>query len=75
MTLDYSTKGKVHIKMLDSVAKMLQDLPEEFDGEASTPAGNGWREESTVLPHLCCQNIVHMQASKTRSSNNGLVFM
>jgi hypothetical protein len=40
MTLDYSTKGKVHIKMLDSVAKMLKDLPEEFDGEASTPAGN-----------------------------------
>jgi hypothetical protein len=40
MTLDYSTKGKVHIKMLDSVAKMLQDLPEEFDGEASTPASN-----------------------------------
>jgi hypothetical protein len=40
MTLDYSTKGKVHIKMLDSVAKMLQDLREEFDGEASTPAGN-----------------------------------
>jgi hypothetical protein len=40
MTLDYSTKGKLHIKMLDSVAKMLQDLPEEFDGEASTPAGN-----------------------------------
>jgi hypothetical protein len=40
MTLDYSTKGKVHIKMLDSVAKMLQDLPEEFDGVASTPAAN-----------------------------------
>ena len=40
MTLDYSTKGKVKIKMLDSVAKMIQELPEEFDGVASTPAGN-----------------------------------
>jgi hypothetical protein len=40
MTLDYSTKGKVKIKMIDSVAKMIEALPEEFDGVASTPAGN-----------------------------------
>ena len=40
MTLDYSTKGKVKIKMLDSVEKMLKELPEEFDGTATTPAGN-----------------------------------
>jgi hypothetical protein len=40
MTLDYSIDGKVQIKMIDSIAKMLQELPEEFDGEASTPAGN-----------------------------------
>jgi hypothetical protein len=39
MTLDYTEKGKVKIKMLDSVAKMIEDLPEEFDGEAATPAG------------------------------------
>ena len=25
--------------MLDSVAKMIEELPEEFDGEATTPAG------------------------------------
>jgi hypothetical protein len=31
MTLDYTEKGKVKIKMLDSVAKMIEDLPEEFD--------------------------------------------
>ena len=37
MTLDYSIEGKVMIKMIDSVAKMLKDLPEEFDGEAATP--------------------------------------
>jgi hypothetical protein len=40
MTLDCTTKGKAKIKMLDSVAKMIEELPEEFDGEAVTPAGN-----------------------------------
>jgi hypothetical protein len=40
MTLDCSTKGKAHIKMDDSIEKMLEDLPEEFDGEAPTPAAN-----------------------------------
>jgi hypothetical protein len=39
MTLDCSMKGKVHVKMLDSVAKMIEELPEEFDGKATTPAG------------------------------------
>jgi hypothetical protein len=28
----------VHIKMDDSIEKMLEDPPEEFDGEAPTPA-------------------------------------
>jgi hypothetical protein len=40
MTLDYSLRGKVMVKMLDSVWKMIKDLPEEFDGESPTPAGN-----------------------------------
>jgi hypothetical protein len=39
MTLDCNTKGKAKIKMLDGVAKMIEELPEEFDGEATTPAG------------------------------------
>jgi hypothetical protein len=39
MTLNYTEKGKVKIKMLDSVAKMIEDLPAEVDGEAATPAG------------------------------------
>ncbi len=39
MTLDYTEKGKVKIKMLDSVAKMIEDLPEEFDGATTAPAG------------------------------------
>jgi hypothetical protein len=40
MTLDYTEPGKVKIKMLDYVEKMLADLPEKFDGEAPTPAAN-----------------------------------
>jgi hypothetical protein len=40
MTLDYTEKGKVKIKMIDYVTKMLAELPEEMSGEAPTPAGN-----------------------------------
>jgi hypothetical protein len=40
MTLDYSDPGKVKIKMIDYVEKMLADLPKDMDGEAPTPAGN-----------------------------------
>jgi hypothetical protein len=40
MTLDYSEKGKVKIKMIDYVEKMLADLPPEMDGDAPTPAAN-----------------------------------
>jgi hypothetical protein len=40
MTLDYSKKGKVKIKMLDLVDKMLADLPAKMDGEAPSLAAN-----------------------------------
>ena len=40
MTLDYSEKGKVMIKMIDYAEKMLADLPEEMNGGAPTPAAN-----------------------------------
>jgi hypothetical protein len=40
MTLDYGEKGKVKIKMLDSITKLLADLPEEMDGVAPTPAAS-----------------------------------
>jgi hypothetical protein len=40
MTLDFTKKGKVDIKMVDCAEKMIVDLPEEFDGEAPTPAAN-----------------------------------
>jgi hypothetical protein len=40
MTLDFSEKGKVKIKMMDYVNNMLADLPAEMYGEASSPAAN-----------------------------------
>jgi hypothetical protein len=43
MTLDYSEKGKVKIKMIDYMEKMLVDiiaLLDEMGGEAPTPAAN-----------------------------------
>ena len=40
MTLDYTEKGKVKIKMIDYVQKMLADLPDDMAGEAPTPAAN-----------------------------------
>jgi hypothetical protein len=40
MTLDYSEAGKVKIKMIDYVEKMLAELPEDMMGEAPTPAAN-----------------------------------
>ena len=36
MTLDYSKDGKVMIKMLDYVEKMLADLEKDMDGIATT---------------------------------------
>jgi hypothetical protein len=40
VTLDYSEKGKVKIKMMDYVDKMLADLQAEMDGGAPSPAAN-----------------------------------
>ena len=40
MTLDYSIKGKVQIKMVDYITKMLDELPPNMDGEAAMAAPN-----------------------------------
>jgi hypothetical protein len=40
MTLNYSERGKVKIKMLDYIDKMLADLPAEMGGEAPSPGDN-----------------------------------
>jgi hypothetical protein len=39
MTIDYSTEGKVMIRMEDYVENMLEETPEDMDGVAATPAG------------------------------------
>eukprot|EP00957_Ditylum_brightwellii_P197743 15065216-Ditylum_brightwellii.AAC.1 len=44
MKLDFSTKGLVKIDMMEYIEKMLDNLPEEFDGGASTPAANHLHE-------------------------------
>eukprot|EP00957_Ditylum_brightwellii_P120249 9175034-Ditylum_brightwellii.AAC.1 len=40
MTLDFSSPKKVRILMLDYIVALLDNLPEEYDGEAATPAAN-----------------------------------
>jgi hypothetical protein len=40
MTLDYSVEGKAKVTMLKYIKNMLLEMPEEWTGEAATPAGN-----------------------------------
>jgi hypothetical protein len=40
MTLDYSVDGKVRIAMDDYIMRMLDELPDDMDGTAATPAAN-----------------------------------
>eukprot|EP00957_Ditylum_brightwellii_P125660 9578405-Ditylum_brightwellii.AAC.1 len=44
MKIDYSSKGIVKVDMIDFIRKMLDDLPDKFDGEAATPAANHLHE-------------------------------
>jgi hypothetical protein len=37
MVLDYSEDGVVKIDMTDNINKLLEELPEQFDGSATTP--------------------------------------
>jgi hypothetical protein len=38
MTMDFSWKGKVIFRMTDYIENMLDELPDDFDGTAATPA-------------------------------------
>eukprot|EP00957_Ditylum_brightwellii_P032700 2478944-Ditylum_brightwellii.AAC.1 len=44
MTLDFSSAKKVKILMLDYIKKLVKDLPDDFGGEAATPAANHFFE-------------------------------
>jgi hypothetical protein len=40
MTLDFSTKGKVKISMVDYIKNTLNALPDDMNGESATPAAS-----------------------------------
>ena len=50
MTLDFSEKGKVVVKMEDYVKTMLNDAPSSMDGKAATPAAAHLFKINTVDP-------------------------
>ena len=50
MTLDFSQKGKVVVKMDDYVKTMLNDAPSSMDGKAATPAAAHLFKVNTVDP-------------------------
>ena len=55
MTLDYSTKGKVEIKMVDYIDGMLAELPPDMDGEAATPASSHLFDVNVDNPVALCK--------------------
>lgn len=40
MTIDFSTDGKVRFSMMDYVQGILDELPDDMDGESATPAAS-----------------------------------
>ena len=50
MTLDFNTKGKAKIKMIDYLENMLEDLPADMRGVATTPAANYLFDVNTKNP-------------------------
>ena len=50
MTLDFSEKGKVMVKMDDYVKTMLNDPPSSMDGKAATPAAAHLFKINTMNP-------------------------
>ena len=55
MTLDFSEKGKVVVKMDDYVKTMLNDAPSSMDGKVATPAAAHLFKINTVDPKLLDQ--------------------
>jgi hypothetical protein len=67
MTLDYSVKGKVKIKMIDNLQKILDDLPEEFNGTALTPAATHLMTVDETQPKVSEEKaqLFHTNVAKT----------
>ena len=52
MTLDFSKKGRVMVKMHDYVKNMLRNAPASMDGKAATPAAAHLFKVNTENPKL-----------------------
>ena len=52
MNIDYQENGKIKISMIDYIQDMLDDLPEDMNGEATTPAGDHLFTVNTQNPKL-----------------------
>ena len=55
MTLDFTEKGKVIVKMSDYIKNMLKDAPASMDGHATTPAASHLFKVNTDNPKLLCK--------------------
>ena len=65
MTIDYSTKGKVQFRMADYVEGILDELPEEMNGTAVTPASNhlfNTRDDTEILDTKRADTYHHLTA-------------
>ena len=55
MTLDFTEKGKVIVKMSDYIKNKLKDAPASMDGHATTPAASHLFKVNTDNPKLLCK--------------------
>ena len=55
MTLDFTEKGKVVVKMSAYITNMLKDAPASMDGHATTPAATHLFKVNTDNPKLLCK--------------------
>ena len=55
MTLDFTEKGKVVVKMSDYIKNMLKDAPALMDGHATTPPVTHLFKVNTDNPKLLCK--------------------
>jgi len=65
MTLDYTTTGKVKVRMFEYIDKMLAELPTNMNGSARTPAAGhlfNIHLEVRKLPKATAQIFHHLVA-------------
>jgi hypothetical protein len=87
MKLDFETEGKVVVSMIDYIKTMLDEAPDDMDGEAATPAAKHLFEvndnnpvkltkaESGIVSSFGSKAIISMQTCPTGYPNCSCVFM